>query len=206
MSRCCATAIDMKQRKECSLPGCGKRAPYEKYCVLHYNRWRRHGDPLAGRTPEGEPLRFFTNVVRRHTDDKCLIWPFAKDSAGYGQLWLDDRVNYVARLICEDANGLAPSDRHQAAHLCGNGHNGCCAPAHLVWKLPSANQSDRETHGTMLRGEKAPWAKLTLADIKAIRTLALDGLTQREIALRFDVSRSLVGLILQGKRWAVAST
>lgn len=191
----------MKPHRQCTAPDCKRRATYERFCVPHYNRWRRHGDPLAGRVPEGEPLRFYTEVVMPNADDKCLTWPFAKDSAGYGQLWLNGRVNYVARLVCEDRNGPAPSDRHHAAHLCGNGHKGCCAPGHLVWKLPVENQADREHHGTSMHGEAAPWSKLSEADIRHAKAMRNEGKTQQRIADHLGVSRSLVGMILQGKRW-----
>jgi hypothetical protein len=52
------------------------------------------------------------------------------------------------------------------------------------------------------RGEALPQSKLTEADVRTIKSLAAEGLSQLKIAQRLSVSRSLVGLILSGQRWA----
>lgn len=52
------------------------------------------------------------------------------------------------------------------------------------------------------RGEKVAQAKLTTADIPAIRQLRTEGLTQQQIASQFSVSKSQIGRILSGKHWA----
>lgn len=33
---------------DCSVHACERRATRRSYCALHYQRWRRHGDPLYG--------------------------------------------------------------------------------------------------------------------------------------------------------------
>lgn len=35
----------------CSIPDCDKHAKQKGWCWGHYERWRKHGDPLAGRAP-----------------------------------------------------------------------------------------------------------------------------------------------------------
>ena len=42
----------------CSIQGCGKPCHSHGMCSSHAHRFRRHGDPLAGRVSEGEPLGF----------------------------------------------------------------------------------------------------------------------------------------------------
>jgi hypothetical protein len=40
---------------KCSVEGCGRPVLARGWCVLHYDRWRRHGDPLIrGRLPAPE--------------------------------------------------------------------------------------------------------------------------------------------------------
>lgn len=47
----------MATSRLCSIPDCGKAHSARGWCRAHYQRWRRNGDPLAGRVPPG------TNVV-----------------------------------------------------------------------------------------------------------------------------------------------
>jgi len=39
---------------KCTVPGCRKRPVTRGYCVAHYRRWMRHGDPTGGRASRGE--------------------------------------------------------------------------------------------------------------------------------------------------------
>lgn len=42
-----------KQRGGCSVPGCTKPHHSKGFCREHYGRFKNHGDPLAGRHPNG---------------------------------------------------------------------------------------------------------------------------------------------------------
>lgn len=41
----------------CSIDGCGKPIAGRGWCRRHYDRWSRHGDPLAGGPPKRRPER-----------------------------------------------------------------------------------------------------------------------------------------------------
>ena len=41
----------------CSIEGCDRPVDRRGWCLRHYGRWYRHGDPLAGRGPSGLPIR-----------------------------------------------------------------------------------------------------------------------------------------------------
>jgi len=43
----------MATSRVCSIPDCGKPHRAHGWCVLHYKRWLRHGDPCAGRVLRG---------------------------------------------------------------------------------------------------------------------------------------------------------
>jgi len=170
-------------------------------CHAHYQRTRNHGDPLAGRTPDGEPQRFIQEVALQHTGDECLTWPFSKVGAGYGRLWVDGKHVIASRYICELTHGAPPTPEHQSAHSCGKGNEGCISPTHLSWKTPADNESDKLIHGTHSRGERCGTAKLTEPQAREI--LALKGVEpQIKLAERFRVSRSTVGEIHAGRNWA----
>lgn len=185
----------------CAVEGCGKLSVNSRgWCNAHYLRWRAHGDPTAGRTPNGEPLRFLTNVVLTHGGTDCLFWPYGRGKDGCACIWLDGRQNRVPRIVCEDRNGPPPSEEHEAAHSCGKGKLGCVSPIHLRWATSLENSADMIGHGTQARGDTCPASKLTSWQAREI--LELKGvLYQREIAELYDTSQGTVSAIHNGKRW-----
>lgn len=191
----------MASERLCSIPACGKPLHSRGWCLAHYRRWQRHGDPLSGRTPEGEPSRYYREVVLPYRGGACLPWPYARNSNGYPMLNVDGRDRLLARVLCEAVNGPPPTPEHEAAHSCGNGHAGCLARGHLSWKTPAGNASDRIVHGTETVGGRHGLAKLTEADVNEIRRLK-GRLPQRAIAARFGIHQAQVYRILSGKSWA----
>lgn len=83
--------------KPCSVDGCAGNADrsasgYRGWCGAHYQRWRRHGDPLGGRPAfDGDPMRFIREIAVPHHGNDCLVWPFAKSSGGRGRSALTTR-------------------------------------------------------------------------------------------------------------------
>lgn len=182
----------------CSIDGCGKSVKARGFCNAHWRRWRRHGDPLAGRVAHGSAQRFFEDVVVHCTSGDCLPWPFAVRPNGYGQH--HDRsgnTTLVHRMACESRHGPPPTADHDAAHSCGN--RVCCNPSHLRWATRTENHADKIRHGTTNRGERSGTSILSEDDVRAIR--ALRGVSQRIIAARFGVSQQTISDILVGRRW-----
>lgn len=132
--------------------------------------------------------------------DECLIWPFKRDRDGYAHTKHDGRDVRVPRLVCTDRHGPPPTPEHQAAHSCGKGHLGCVNGSHLGWKTASENQADRLIHGTHNRGERHNMAKLTEADVLAIR--ATSGVPQTKLAEQYGVSSTAISDIIRRKKWA----
>lgn len=94
-----------------------------------------------------------------------------------------------------------PSDAHHPNHVDADKSNN--SAANLEW----ATAAENNTHARMLglvpamRGECNGRAKLTVGDVAEIH--ALKGLaSQRAIAGRFGVARSLIQRIHQGRAWA----
>jgi hypothetical protein len=189
-----------RQHKPCQVDGCKNHRRGSKFCSPHDHRYRRYGDPLGGGAYHGESDKYFFEVVLNHDIDQCLPWPFGR-SSGYG-VWYPNGGNrrFVHRDVCEYRCGIPPSDKHEAAHSCGNGHHGCCAPMHLSWKTPKENNKDKILHGTLALGDKNPAAKLSEAQVREIRSLT--GLAKvREVAVKFGVSPSLVSMIQRRTAW-----
>lgn len=194
----------VKPKRKCLVADCSKPHEAHGYCSTHYTRWRKHGDPLFGSEilKRGRPLNFLENVVIPHKDSvECLTWPFARSSEGYGKIGYNGKSVAVHRLVCKMVHGPAPTDKHEAAHLCGKGHLACCNPHHLCWKTPKENCDDQVVHGTRRYGSRHQNSKLTESDVRQIR--ALKGtMTQRAIGELFGVSAATIGAIHKGIRWS----
>lgn len=191
----------MAERKICAAIGCDNRAYSKGFCRNHYHRWSRYGDALGGGTSPGEPRRWLAAHVG-WTGDQCLMWPFAMRTGGYGRVHIRGRQQeYAHRIMCSLAHGPPPTPKHEAAHSCGNGPEGCVNPRHLRWDTAKGNAADRAIHGTENCGERNGQAVLTPEDVREIKSCG--GLEPQWVtAQRYGVSRQTVSDIRRGKRWA----
>lgn len=173
----------------CSAEGCDRQSRVRGLCQMHYHRLQRHGDPLhIERLGNGE----YRKWLERHSTfdgEECLIWPYWRDKHGYGP----------AREMCRLAHGEPPTNEHQSAHSCGQGHQGCIHPRHLRWATRDENQQEMVAHGNSLQGQKNPHAKLTenaVLEIRASRERAV------LLADRYGVVRQTISDIRRRRSWA----
>jgi len=189
-------------KRLCSIEGCGKPHYGKGWCLAHYRKWQKYGNPLVGRTYAGKgvPLAW---IIRRvaYQGDECLLWPFSKYANGYGDFWVNGKHCGVHRYMCELAHGPAPSPKHEALHSCGMGHLGCANPRHLRWGTSKENKADTALHGRACRGSRSPVAKLTEADVHAIRRLLSEGRSCSGIAVEFGVCSNTIASISTRKNW-----
>lgn len=190
----------MANPKICSIQDCDKPAIKRAMCSAHYQRWRTHGDVTAGRTSKGVPLKWLHDHVGHASSDACLPWPFARYSDGRGHIIFAGRHANASRVMCQLVHGEPPTPKHEAAHLCGKGHEGCVNPHHLSWKTHVENQADKLIHGTHDRGERHYSAKLTEQNVKFIRRMK-GVVPQRDLADRFDVCVSHICNIQNREEW-----
>lgn len=195
-------------RPECSIPGCTAPVITLKsgWCSAHYQRAKYHGgDPLAGRTKNGEAVAYF----RRHlmtVTAACKTWPYkairADDGRGvptYGQVWIDGRYHSVHVLACEAFNGPMPEPGLDAAHSCG--HPLCWNGLHLRWATRKENMADQLLDGTRNQGERNGGARLSEAQVHEIRGLYDDGTPVDELATRYGIAKNHVHQIGKRTRW-----
>ncbi len=181
----------------CSVAGCGKTVKSSKdFCHAHYMRFKRHGDPLGGRTGKGVAAKYFEDVVLGYDGEECLIWPYGGER--YAKLKMNGKHVLVHRYLCQLVHGDPPTLAHEAAHNCGVSQ--CVNRWHIEWKTTAGNQADRLIHGTDMRGEKSPNAKVTADQVREIRRLN-GSLPQYEIAARFGVSQAAINSIVLRKSW-----
>lgn len=181
----------------CTVDGCSGKPRHNGLCGSHYRKNLRYGDPLAGKTQRGAILRWI-DKHKEFDGDECLIWPFARNAAGYAVATLNGVSSGAYRHICLLAHGEPPSDQHHAAHTCGNGLGGCVNPKHLRWATPSENNQDKFVHGTIKLGQDHPMAKLSENDVLKIRASSKTG---RALARDYGVTPSEISAIRRQRVW-----
>jgi hypothetical protein len=145
--------------------------------------------------------RLFWAKVRK--TDGCWEWQGARKSDGYGQVPRSGRLRAAHRLSWELTHGPLGADEC-VLHHCDNPP--CVRPDHLFIGDRRMNNADKLAKGRAgksdQRGVHNPAARLTDDDVREVRRLGAVGLTHEDIAARKGVSRSLVTMILHGRRWS----
>ena len=185
-------------KKECSVEDCSTTTGkfHSGMCSMHYQRKRRHGDPMSGRSPNGARAAFLKHAAAYDGDD-CLFWPFP--DTGYGGTNLNGTRMAPSRAVCVLRHGPPPFPKADAAHSCANGHKRCVNPNHLRWATRLENVRDMEAHGTKPLGDGTSGAKLTNEQALAVFN---DPRGYREIAAEYGITRSAVGHIKTGAHWS----
>jgi hypothetical protein len=151
------------------------------------------------RRSHNELQSFLADAIAYEGND-CLFWPFAKVSAGYGQIKWGRKRHLTHRVVCEAAHGPPPDGRPFAIHSCGKGEIGCITKKHLRWGSRADNAKDAKDHGDVARGERNGFSRLKEDDVRAILA-ASTNLTRRQISDKFGISYSHAGSIIRGDRW-----
>lgn len=118
------------------------------------------------------------------------------------RLYRDGKQYHVkaSQLVLDAFDKPKPFEGAEACHNDGDKSNNHYP--NLRWDTHKGNHADTLVHGTRSRGERHGHAKLTVEQVKEMRTLS--GLTKTEIASRFNVSRGAVRGVLSGKNWSHA--
>jgi len=112
----------------CSVIGCVRDdITARSLCVMHYGRYRRHGDPLGGRERATEgPAQAL--AMRSRNEGSCRIWTGGGTDNGYGVVTVGGRSRLAHRVAYELSNGPIP-DGMVIDHACHS--RACIEPAHL---------------------------------------------------------------------------
>lgn len=132
----------------CTVVACPRPAYKRQLCRAHHQRLMRHGDPLGGRIGPHETRAFLARAAE-HQGDDCLLWPYAKGTAGYGQTNINGTPMSAHRAVLILATGEPPYPDMQAAHAPLVCHNRLCVnPRHLRWATRIENMADKVLDGT----------------------------------------------------------
>lgn len=126
---------------------------------------------------------------------ECWEFSGARSKGGYGQLRVEGRTTYAHRVAYENLVGPIPEGA-VVRHSCDNPP--CVNPAHLKVGTQGDNVRDMVERGRHGRG----MAKLTWAEVRAIRTIHATGLVRQDsIAWGFDVGPATISEIVNNKAW-----
>lgn len=126
----------------------------------------------------------------------CWLWQGHVDSNGYPQIRADGVKDMVYRVVYRLLVGPIPEGQ-VIMHKCDTPR--CCNPDHLVAGTQMQNLQDCKAKGRNARGSRHGLSKLTDDQVAYIHASPK---SQQKVADELGVSRSLVGLIRQGKRRA----
>lgn len=150
--------------------------------------------------------------MRIHTDrsggpDACWPWLALRNRKGYGYVRYEGQMAIASRVAWILCHGPIPNGV-QVMHRCDNPP--CCNPSHLALGTNKDNSDDMMRKGRhRLRppfGEAHWCAKLSLADVAAIREQRTRGVPISQVAAAFGVSESTVSEVANGKRWRHVSS
>lgn len=112
---------------------------------------------------------------------------------------------YVHSLVLELFVSPRPSRKHECRHLDGCKTNNCVE--NLAWGTRQENMQDAINHGHVRAGESHPLAKLTVDQVLEIRERHRDGpppgLTRKEEAALYGVSKATIDRVISRRNWKV---
>lgn len=134
-----------RPKRYCGIDDCGRDAVGDGMCGMHWQRWRKHGDPrvVLARWRQTPEERFWPQVDK--TDGGCWLWT-GKTKNGYGAFYVTidgrNRLVQAHRFSYELAVGPIPEGM-TLDHLCHTAvvddcrsrgdcpHRSCINPDHL---------------------------------------------------------------------------
>lgn len=147
--------------------------------------------------------RFFAKT--RRAANGCLEWTAHRDRKGYGRFQYRGKVESAHRVAWALAHdGELP--KGHVLHRCDN--PACVNIEHLFIGDQEVNMKDMARKGRGRKpgsgtlGEDNPLSSLTQQEADEIRRLyAQGGITQKQLAAKFNVTRGVIGPVLRNERY-----
>jgi len=140
----------------------------------------------------------FMKYVRVDHKSECWLWGGNIDFYGYGRVGYKMKTYRASRASFIIFHKTDPKKLF-VCHKCDN--PSCVNPDHLFLGTQKENMHDCQRKKRTASGSRNGMAKLSESDVLEIISLSKTGLFHRQIAEKFQVSRSAVGAIINNVRW-----
>lgn len=137
--------------------------------------------------------RFNAKIIKT---DGCWLWKGA-NRKGYGIIKIGRKGFLSTRVMVFLTSGVDPGDKI-VLHSCDNPP--CCRPDHLRIGTHLDNARDAKSRGRNNWGERNHFAKLSSADVLAIRR-EVTTKSREELCQQYSVSPRNLRRIIYGKGW-----
>lgn len=145
---------------------------------------------------DDESERFWDKVRKGNS---CWIWTGSRTKQGYGNFHSGDGKPIKSHRYMLTEIKDVDIDGKVVRHKCDN--PSCVNPDHLELGDQEQNMSDAVKRDRTASGSKNSQSKLTRSEVKEIKELLDDDVTQKEIAKMFGVTRGCISKISSGKNW-----
>lgn len=173
----------------------GRTVPLARWATRRFCSHACHYASMKGVTPETA-----SDALLRRIDitapGGCHVWTGSKSRDGYGSLTFQNKKRKAHRLAYETWVGPIGTGMC-VCHRCDN--RLCINPRHLFLGTNADNTADRDQKGRQAKGERCGRAKLTEADVRAIR---LSSDTHAALSKRYGVGATSIWEIKAGRSWA----
>lgn len=187
-------------KRTCFIDGCAGKVHAKGLCPKHYQRMRLNGD---AQTTKHQTVteRFWNKVDSRGS---CWTWTGAINVNGYGVLHNKGGERLAHRFSYELHHGTGSSSGVFILHKCDNPR--CVKPAHLFAGSHLDNMADMRAKGRSSNAPRTPGeahhnAKLTDAEVKAIRAARASGRKFKDIAQQHGISVGNAERIVHRRAW-----
>lgn len=187
----------------CAVDGCARPVLSRGWCSLHYQRWQRHGDPLAGRSrrplgmSEREAFAWFMPGDPPPADE-CWDWTGGLAAGRYGTMSFgaNSVLAHVVSHRIYNTHDPITDEKPYVLHSCDRPI--CCQPAHLHADTQANNVLEAVERNRHTHGEGHHRARLKEPDVLFIRQSSLSNVA---LANTFGVHKQTVAAIRQRKSW-----
>jgi hypothetical protein len=184
-----------------------RRFPSGRLELMSQFKKRRFCNPKCSSIQTGRErtIPFWDRIDSSGGPAACWPWTGSINKSGYGNLGIAGFTITASRLAYELSNGPIPDgDGYHGTvvrHTCDN--RPCCNPAHLILGTQAENNRDRDERGRSRHpsGVACHSAKLSEAEVIAIRKLISAGAKISAIARQFGCSPSSIYFIKKGRNW-----
>lgn len=148
--------------KICKIEGCTNNGRITRgMCNSHYQRWLRHGDPLAGGKRFNTPEESF--AARTEWQGDCLIWTGGLNAYGYGVIIVERKSVGAHRYAWEREHGPIP-EGYRVDHK-DHCDTRCVNVKHLrlathqqnLWNLNGANKNNLSSGELNIYPHQGKW-------------------------------------------------